>query len=95
MKYATSSDSSDRLPPVLGKLDADMDYGNWLIVLMAIFHETSGSEEGFELADEWSSTGQLKYKGTKDVRNTWKYFKPNHPRPITIGTLYKMAKGNY
>jgi hypothetical protein len=99
MGYTTSSDEDtdklDRLIAILDRLDADMGYGPWLNVLMAIFYETKGSQEGFELANEWSSTGRLKYKGEKDVWKTWRYFKPNHPRPITIGTLYRMAKGNY
>ena len=94
--YSTgSTDSLERLNPLLEKLDANMSYGNWLKVLMAIYYATNGSEDGFELANEWSSTGLLKYKGTKDVRKTWCYIQPNHPRPITIGTLYQMVKGNY
>lgn len=93
--FGDSNKKLERLPPLLDQLDADMSYGSWLTVLMAIYNESGGSEEGFELANQWSSTGYLKYKGEKDVRNTWRYFKPNHSRPITIGTLYRMAKGHY
>lgn len=80
-----------KLPPLLDKIDPDIHYGDWVRVLMAIYYETGGSEEGFDLADTWSSKGG-KYLGTKDVRSTWRSFKPNHPNPIRIGTLVRMAK---
>lgn len=99
MEYAPSSDGRskklERLIPVLDCLDADMIYGSWIKVLMGIYYESGGSEEGFSLANEWSSTGHQKYKDEKDVRNKWRSFKPNHPRPITIGSLVKMAKGKH
>lgn len=81
-----------RLNALLNKLDADMWYGNWLRVLMAIFYESGGSDEGFEIANAWSSTG-WKYKGEHEIRYKWNSFDLSHERPVTIGTLINMAKG--
>lgn len=78
---------------LLDRIDPDCSYGEWIRVLMGIFHESRGSEEGFNIADDWSSQGD-KYKGTKDVRASWRSFKADHPNPITIATLAKMAKGS-
>jgi len=86
-----NSRNISRIPSLLSQIDPDVGYGDWMRVLMAIYYETDGSEDGFELADEWSSKGD-KYLGTKDVRSTWSSFKPNHPNPVRIGTLIRMAK---
>lgn len=101
--YKASENCSNRRPAfrqgnleyiktLLEKLDPDMWYGDWLRVLMAIFYESGGSEEGFDVANEWSSRG-YKYKGEKEVRYKWDSFDLSHPYPITIGTLIRMAKG--
>lgn len=81
------------LSNLLDQIDPDICYSEWIQVLMAVCHETGASEEGFYLVDAWSSHGH-KYKGTKDVHKHWKYLKPDHPKPYTIATLYRMAKSN-
>lgn len=82
---------------ILGKLlehtSSDCSYADWCNVLMAVHHETSGSDEGFELADSWSSKGKS-YKGTAEIRTKWRSFAGYTGKPITIGTLIMMAKGN-
>lgn len=83
----------DHVRELLEKLDPDMWYGDWLRVLMAVFYESGGSDEGFELANTWSSRG-YKYKNEKDVRYKWDSFDLSHSHPITIGTLIRMAKGS-
>lgn len=83
----------DHVRTLLEKLDPDMWYGDWLRVLMAIFYESEGSEEGFDIANDWSSQG-WKYKGEKEIRYKWDSFDLSHPHPITIGTLIRMANGN-
>jgi hypothetical protein len=80
-----------RLETLLDQIDPDSCYPEWLRVLMAIFNESKGSEEGFNLANEWSSNGGS-YKGEKEIRNKWRSFSLDTPNPITIATLYKMAK---
>ena len=42
------------------QIDPDSEYGTWITVLMVIFNETGNSEEGFQLADRWSSEGYEK-----------------------------------
>ena len=79
-----------RLRTLLVRIDPDVGYDQWMRVLMVIFYETCNSAEGFELADDWSSMG-YKYRGTNDVRSTWRCFKLNHPNPVRIGTLIRMA----
>jgi hypothetical protein len=58
---------------------------------MAIFHESKGSDEGFYIANEWSSKGR-KYKGHHEVSYKWGTFKLNTKHPVTIGTLVMMAR---
>jgi hypothetical protein len=83
----------DKVEALLNYVDPDCEYQAWLQLLMAIFHESDGSEAGFKLADTWSKKGN-KYKDEKEMRVKWKSFTSNSANPITIGTLIKMAKDN-
>ena len=83
----------DKVEALLNYVDPDCEYQAWLKILMAIFHESDGSEAGFKLADTWSKKGN-KYKDEKEMRVKWKSFTSNSANPITIGTLIKMAKDN-
>jgi putative DNA primase/helicase len=75
---------------LIAPLDPDEGYDDWVKVLMAIHHETDGSEEGLAIADEWSSTGG-KYQRTSDVEAHWNSF---HGREsaVTMGTVRHMLK---
>ena len=84
----------ERVRQVLTQLDPDLTYLNWLRVLMGIYHESGGSEEGFEIANDWSSQGQ-KYNGEREIRAKWRSFKLQLKRPITIGTLISMANNQH
>ena len=79
-----------KISELLAHIDPDVDYHEWIRVLMVIFHETDGAEAGFEMADYWSSQG-YKYKGEKDVRAKWRCFKPHIANPVKMGTLVRMA----
>lgn len=79
-----------KLKALLEHIDPDCGYENWLQVLMAIFHETGGSEEGLKLAITWSSKGK-KYKGSQEIKAKWCSFQLDTNNPITIGTLKKMV----
>ncbi|HEY5579782.1 MAG TPA: PriCT-2 domain-containing protein [Rhodoferax sp.] len=81
----------DKVPLLLAAIDPDCGRTDWIRVLMAVYHTTGGSEAGFALVDAWSSKGK-KYPGTKDVEIQWRSFSGNVQRPITIGTLIKMAR---
>lgn len=89
-----SSEKVAKLTRLLAHVDAGCCREDWLKVLIVIYNVTGGSEEGFEIADNWSSTGK-NYTGRKDVLTAWRSFRKDVARPLTIGTLCKMveAKG--
>lgn len=76
---------------LLEKIDPNCGYRDWVSALMAIFHETNGSEQGLALADRWSSAS-TKYKGFKEIEIKWRSFRADMPNPVTIATLIKMAR---
>ena len=80
-----------KLPALLAAIDPDCGRNDWVRALMAVYHTTGGSDEGFALANDWSSKGN-KYPGTKALEVQWKSFTGNVQRPVTIGTLIKMAR---
>jgi hypothetical protein len=80
-----------KLKALLDVVSSDYGYSDWLKVLMAIFHETGGSEEGLWLADHWSSKGR-KYQGSKDIQLKWASFGSRSDNPVTIRTLMSMAR---
>lgn len=79
------------LEALLSVIDPDCPYGEWFNVILALYHETDGSEAGLELADSWSSNGQ-KYKGRKEIEAKWRSIRPDADRPVTLATLLKMVK---
>jgi hypothetical protein len=91
LNFDSSNATITKLASLLSQIDPDVDYRNWMLALMVVFYETRSSEEGFELADQWSSGG-TKYRGERDVRRMWRSFNPNHPRPVRMGTLVRLAK---
>lgn len=74
------------LPPI----DPDISYDNWSKVLMAVHHETSGSEAGFELVNDWSAGGR-KYKGIEDVSSHWRSFSTDRPNIVGAAWLKKFS----
>lgn len=82
------------LQVLLAHIDADCGYDDWLRVLMGIFHYTNGNDDGFDIANSWSSSGS-KYEGEKEVLAKWHSFNLDHPRPVTIGTIISMVNNGY
>ena len=82
------------LVALLNQIDPDCGYQDWFRILAAIFHHTAGSEDGFAIANAWSSTS-IKYKGEKEILAKWNSFDLDHPHAITIGTLIKMVDNGY
>ena len=78
---------------LLQYIDPDCGYDDWRSVGMAIDHETSGSEIGFQLYDDWSSQGD-KYPGHQALVAKWRSFNGNTDNPITLGTLCMLAVAN-
>ncbi len=82
----------DELRAMLAVLPKDLPYDKWVNVGMAVHHETEGSEEGFRLWDEWSSTSP-KYKDERYSRERWRSFgRDRGGAPTTARTLVKMAR---
>ena len=79
-------DYLDCLPPSA----ADDD---WLNVVMAVYHETQGSEEGYALVDEWSQQCPDKYDEAKNRRRWDSSRNDSNPNPITFKTVIKLAGG--
>lgn len=81
--------TDDQLAEMLKAIDPDEHgYERWLHVGMALHHETDG--EGFDLFDEWSSTGG-EYKGRDDCQRKWDSFGRNDGQGVTIRSLMKWA----
>lgn len=84
----TASDAVD----LLSYLDADCSRPEWVRVGAALKHQFG--EDGFPLFLEWSRKGR-KFAGEEDCHVNWRSLKV-HPRgraPVTIHTLYHLAKG--
>lgn len=89
-KHVTRVVSLEKIKALLDHIEPDCGYEDWSRVLMAIFHKTQGSEDGFNLADNWSSRGR-KYKGTNEIETKWRSFRGDVPNPVGIGTLIMLA----
>lgn len=76
---------------LIAHLDPDLGYSDWVSVLMAIHHETDGSEEGLALADEWSSQGS-KYKGHTEIQRKWNSFRNDGPNRTTMNDVVSLLQ---
>ncbi len=57
---------------LLSHIPADITYPDWVQVLASVYEETSGSNEGLSIADEWSATGSKYKAGEVDLK--WRSF---------------------
>lgn len=80
----------NQIEALLKHIRPDGGYEDWLHVLMALYHETQGSEDGLALADRWSRQGSS-YKGEKEIETKWRSFRLDEANPVTKGTLIKLA----
>lgn len=78
------------LRAMLEHIDPDCGYDDWVHALMAIHHETGGSDDGFAIAGAWSSKGK-KYSGPDEIRSKWHSFEDYTGDPITVATIRKMV----
>jgi hypothetical protein len=79
-----------RLLSALAWLDP-VEYGQWLAVGMAIHDASGASELGFSLWSRWSLARRELYDAAETARK-WKSFHVDHARPITLGSIYKLAE---
>jgi hypothetical protein len=85
-----------KLKDALRYVSATCDYQTWLSVCFALYNETGGSAEGFELWDSWSATGNG-YNLT-EVSSKWKSASTNMNGKSgkSCHTIYDMAvKGGW
>lgn len=75
--------SVEELRRLLEGFSPDCGYVEWINVGMALHSATAGSEEGFDLWDEWSQGGD-KYRGVRDLEAHWPTFRGDG---ITVGYL--------
>ncbi len=80
-----------RMRAMLEHIDPDEGYSSWIQVLMAIHHETGGSDEGLELADEWSSKGGS-YEGFRSIEKKWSGFNAGSETPVTMATIASLVR---
>lgn len=85
--------SLDKAKALLGSLNADCGYQEWLNTGQSLHHEFDGSDEGFELWKEWSkSSTEGKYPGDRALRSKWESFGSYTGHPITGAYLLRHAK---
>lgn len=72
--------------------DGPADWTWWNRVLMAIYAATAGSDEGLELAREWSNRCP-EAEGADSVDARWQHFHTSPPTSVGMGTLWHEAGG--
>ncbi len=80
-----------KLERLLNWIDPDCGYEGWIRAGMAIYYETAGSDDGLALFNSWSCKGK-KYENFEAIEKKWQSFRPDHPTPLTIGTLIMLAR---
>lgn len=84
--------TADQVNTILDNYPADvLGYDEWLRVGMAIWHQYSGSDEGFRLWDSWSAQDGERYK-KHQMRTKWRSFTA-HSKPVTMASLIKATGG--
>lgn len=82
------SDEEVQILSALGYLDPDTSYEHWIRVGMAL--RRWNAERGFVFWDAWSARGSKYRKDT--MRSKWESFAGDHNDPVTLGTIFHMAK---
>jgi hypothetical protein len=76
---------------LLGQMDPNVAYQDWLNVGFALHHEMRGADLGLDLWDEWSSTG-ADYPGTEMLADKWAGFGKRTEAPVvTARSLMQLA----
>ena len=84
--------AQSRIEKALAALPAvDLSYDEWIKVGMALCHEMSGEKNGFDIWNIWSQVDP-RYNGVEDLAKRWDSFASGSDNPVTIRSLFKMAK---
>lgn len=81
----------DQVQAALDALPDDLDYDTWLMVGMALHHETQG--EGFDIWDEWSQRSP-KYTSREYGWDRWRSFDRGTGPVVTARSLVHLANEN-
>ena len=84
--------SPTKVKEALTNIDPDCNRGDWFTAACALHYEFEGNEKGFELFHEWSMQAKDKYEGEADCRRVWESLGDYSGAPITIGSLFELAK---
>jgi hypothetical protein len=69
------------------------DRSRWLAVGMALHHQFSGADEGYQIWDNWSQTNGGEYPGADDTLYRWQGFASDvKANVVTIGSVFKWAE---
>lgn len=95
-----SEAEADRLFSALSMIDAATDYSTWIAygaALRDLKWHVNGTDEGFEIWDEWSSTSQGRegrgaYPGREELERKWASFNREYNGVrTTVASIYKAA----
>lgn len=83
----------EKIKSALAALPAEVrdDRDQWLRIGMALHYEFRGSDEGFDLWNDWSKDSPEHERG-RPQREDWASFGKRGGKPVAIATLYGMAK---
>ena len=84
--------SPTKVKEALTNIDPDCNRGDWFTAACALHYEFEWNEKGFELFHEWSMQAKDKYEGEADCRRVWESLGDYAGAPITIGSLFELAK---
>jgi putative DNA primase/helicase len=74
---------------ILSYIKADLDYSDWLNVLMGVHEHFNGAEIGLHIVDSWSVTGS-NYAGAEVIEYKWRSFTLDGG--VTFASVCDMAK---
>ena len=81
-----------KIKSALNSISPSCKYQQWLSIGMALHDATSGSDNGYKLWDDWSSSG-VHYKA-HETAYKWESFDSSCSKPVTLATLFKIAHDN-
>ncbi len=90
--------SVEEIANLLGRVpntgDDELGYDEWLNVLAGIYHETDGSEDGRELAEDWSQ--QSSKHDSQKFEKSWRSLsiEGKGRQPVTFRYVMKLAREN-
>ena len=83
--------SDEKVVHEVNLIDPDISHDQWVKVGMGIYHQYHGSDEGFEIWDDWSQKGSKYSEDTMLIK--WHSFEPdlNTTNPVTFATVMRMT----